>query len=443
MRQPKNKGTDRKPQYGGVPQRYTASDGSKHQVWPAGWHPNMEAYRAAYRAACEAKEREIAATAQAKLKSAQARNIKIYATQHWLNLNPRDKEASNTKLAGSPQRDEHGRVIEPKLRLAGDIKPFWEQWGAYNFDELDHFEVRSWASDQPRRVVDAARSMWREAMTDLHMSVANPMSGLKMKQSKGRSAITVLTDDEVLLLLQCARDAWPGPTGEMVAGVLEFVADTGCRPGEAFALERDWLHPERNRVELWKHNRDPKTGHIHVDGTPGGKTHAAARTVYATGRVFETIAKLPHTHPYYVFTAAEGGPFTQSLWHYYWGETRQLFMAKLPNHHHLHERVRRCVEAGINPSRASEGQGNLVTYELRHHACTRWLELGFLEGLDVARQVAIQLGHKDGDPSLVYSTYGHPDADLALQTLHKLETDPASRKVKSLDAKRRQRLSAG
>ena len=148
---------------------------------------------------------------------------------------------------------------------------------------------------------------------------------------------------------------------------------------------------------------------------------------------------MPKLHDVFVFTAPRGGPFTQSLWDRYWGRTRALFMERLPESHHLHQRVRRCVEAGINPAQAPEGQGNFVSYELRHYACTRWLDLGHARGHDLARMVAIQLGHKNGDPGLVYRTYGHPDQDLALNMLQKVDAERDASNVASLDLKRQQR----
>src|SRR4051812_6164368 len=269
MRQPINKTkSKKKPLYGGVAQRYRGQ-----QVWVAGWHPSMDAYRAAFRAACDRLDREFDGAPQT---GAADKTIGEYAQHDWLRMHSRPKESTNTKLGGAKRTDEQGRTV----RTSGDIKPLVVQYGDKTFGEIDYFDARSWAAGIPTNNLKAARALWNDAMEDLkgvyNPPLLNPFSGHRRNESRrgrGGKNITVLTGAEVDLLCDSAREAWPGPFGENLAALVLWLALTCVRPSEAFATEWEWLYLDQNEAEIYPWVRDMHTGEIE------GKTVSASRRI--------------------------------------------------------------------------------------------------------------------------------------------------------------------
>ena len=418
MRAPVNRGTDKRPQYGGVAQRHRGQ-----QFWVSGWFGRIADYERAYRAECDRIDAELAGD---RPSATSQRTVSQYARLDWMHINPRGKEQTRIKYAGSLVRDKAtGLPLDSGERTGkGDIGPLIDEFGERRFEEIDFFSARSWMASQPTRVVRACRACWNDAMRDLHMLLDNPFAKPNRPEEKGRSgeAITVLTETEVDLLCQCAIDAWPGPYGLIHAACIRFLAETGCRPGEAWGMEWSWLHPDIEEADVFPWLRDPKTGELL------GKTYSSTRTIYVATPAWEALAQTPRLSERYAFPAPRGGLMVSSLWDRYFGKTRALFMSRLPAGHHLHERMARMAAAGKDPNGVrAEGQGAFVAYELRHCFATRTLNAGYAGMLsgggaqDLASFVAWQFGHKDGDPSLVYRVYGHPDAALARNVLRQVE----------------------
>lgn len=221
---------------------------------------------------------------------------------------------------------------------------------------IDPISAEEWARENKWRVPTVVNLM--NAATKKRLIEFNPFAGLGHK-GEGRKRITPLTVDEVARLAACA-DQVHGP--KMKALVL-FLAYTGMRPGEVFALE--WpdidftasrIHVERRvyrgRLDLPKSNR--------------------TRVILLTDEAREALLELPRDGRW-IFTGKRDGRLSQSLMTWYWAPIVARFDRK------------------VDP------------YELRHFAAHYlYVTRGFK-----SRLVAAQLGH-DG-PELIEKLYGHGD----------------------------------
>lgn len=117
-----------------------------------------------------------------------------------------------------------GGVVPPQLRR---IAARWENARNLGAD-IEVPAHRSWLSPM--------RAMFNDALAD-DLVARNPFASLRIEQSQGRAgeATTVLTDSELASLVE--RCEALGAYGPHFAAVIETLAWTGLRPGEAYALD--------------------------------------------------------------------------------------------------------------------------------------------------------------------------------------------------------------
>lgn len=204
---------------------------------------------------------------------------------------------------------------------------------------------------------------------------SNPFTGLRLRGSRGRKDLDVLSVDEVNKLAACARKAWKEErVAQMVEALILFAGFVGMRPGELYGLRwddidlaEDEIFVQRQYVAKTRSFELPKNGE--------------KRLIVLTPQAREALLRLPRPldGQELVFRAKRGGPMSGRVQHYYW-----------------------------NPVRVAFGDPSMHFYELRH-ACGAWMfnDLGL-----PAQDVGHQLGHTDGGV-LVQKLYGHPSERLA------------------------------
>lgn len=275
----------------------------------------------------------------------------------WLDLHPRQKESTN-------------------VAYAEQVKPFVARYGALSLRDVTVDLALEWALER-RWTVGGIRAMFSDARRR-GLVESNPFTGLRLRGSRGRKDIDVLSRAEIDRLVQSAHDVWTGEVAYMMAAVISMAAFVGMRPGELYGLRwsdidlrSDEIHVERQYSSATRSFEVPKNGR--------------ARVIALTGPAKAALIAMPRPldGEELVFRASRGGPMTGRVQHYYW-----------------------------HPVRCRFGRPSMDFYELRHF-CASWL----FNDLELpAQDVAHQLGHTDGG-ALVQRLYGHPSERLARERI--------------------------
>jgi integrase len=300
-----------------------------------------------YRTRKEAKAAEADAVVRSTPTGRQT--VASFAAQ-WLQVFPRPKASTN-------------------MHNAERVKRFAEQHARRRIDSITVAEARVWAVQRPGEL-SALRAMFNDARK-VGLLTVNPFAGLGIERGRGRRDLPSewLTADDVLALEDTARRCH-GDYGDTMAAVIRFVAETGVRPGEMYALERGDLH---GRTCTVRRAADSKTR------TVTAPKNGRARTVVLTSAARDAAERaIRFEGTDLVFCSPQGRQFWASSFNYVW-----------------------------NPVRKAAGRPTMAFYELRHYCATHLLELGLSPA-----DVAVQLGQTDGG-ALVMSTYGHPSENAA------------------------------
>lgn len=257
------------------------------------------------------------------------------------------------------------------VTYAAQTKPFAAEHGALRMRDVDEDLALAWALGN-RWTVNGLRAMFTDAV-DRRVVPSNPFAGLRLKQSKGRADIVVLSEDEVLALADCALKVW-GAYGAMWRTMILLSAYVGARPGELLA----WRFQDFDLADesvLIERQLSHHTGEFTL---PKNKK---VRTVTVGGPALEAVRSMPIPldRSRELFRTKKDRLFKGNSFNYYWG-----------------------------PIRAAFGRPDLDYYELRHFCGSHLLNTHELPAQDVAQQ----LGHTDNG-TLVLKLYGHPSPDLA------------------------------
>jgi integrase len=310
----------------------------------------------------------------------------------WIGSFDTEAEASLAEADALPESSPRSPTVEQWGRIwlvdyardapatrqvyAQAVKSITRAIGGLRLDELDKPSARRLANTWPRNTSAVARTMWEDARRD-GICQENPWSNLRMRQSRGRKDIVVLTEDEVHELADVAQVAH-GKHGLEVRAMILMLGYTGVRPGELCALRWDDLNVGerelhvRRSLDVTGREKLPKNGKQRVITVPPMALAAAS-----------AIPRLLADD--YIFHTVHGRRLSKSsLW---------------------------CVWRPVRIAWAAGEHRDLDLYELRHAAATMLLERGVAHA-----DVAVQLGHEDGG-ALVMARYGHPSRDGARQRL--------------------------
>lgn len=239
------------------------------------------------------------------------------------------------------------------------LRRFISDFRGIPLGRLDRIAAERWARANRWRVPVVITVL--NAAVDSELLDRNPFAGLSNK-GEGRKRIVPLSVAELDQLAAAALEVH-GAYGPTMRALTLFLAYTGIRPGELFALEWSDLDFERMRIRV---ERRAYKGSIDLPKSN------RPRLIVLTPPARDAVLGLSRADRL-VFSGKRGGRLSQSLLTWYW----QPVLAR--------------AERRITP------------YELRHFAAHYlYVTLGL-----PARVVAVQLGH-DG-PKLVESLYGHGD----------------------------------
>ncbi|MGH2955299.1 MAG: tyrosine-type recombinase/integrase [Thermoanaerobaculia bacterium] len=242
---------------------------------------------------------------------------------------------------------------------AGALAKFTEDFRGIPLHRLDRIAAERWARENRWRV--PAVTTMLNAAVEAELIRKNPFSGLTRK-GEGRRHTAPLDEAELHQFAAAALRVH-GRYGQMMSSLILFLAHTGLRVGEAFALEWGDIDFEAMRVRV-----ERRVYRGELDLPKPNRTHRAVLTPAAR----DALLPLSRTGSL-VFTAKRGGRLSQSALAWYWA-----------------------------PVAAAAGR-RITPHELRHFAAHHlYVRLGL-----PARVVGAQLGHKG--PKLVTDLYGHGD----------------------------------
>jgi len=271
----------------------------------------------------------------------------------WLDLHPRQKQSTN-------------------VGYAQQVRPFVDRHGTLRLRDVTVDVALEWALER-RWTLGGVRAMFSDARRR-GLVDTNPFTNLRLRGSRGRKDIHVLTRAEVDDLAACAHEVWSGEVAHTLHGLVSMAAFVGMRPGELYGLR--WSDVDLRNDEI--HVRRQYSKASRTFELPKNGKH---RDIALTGPAKAALQEMPRPldADELVFRASRGGPITGRVQHYYW-----------------------------HPIRCRFGKPSMDLYELRHF-CASWL---FNDLALLAQDVAHQLGHTDGG-ALVQRLYGHPSERLA------------------------------
>lgn len=248
--------------------------------------------------------------------------------------------------------------------------------GSRRMDDVERPEARRIANKVPANTVYVARTMWADAVRD-GVCDLNPWTGLRLRGTRGRKDIDVLTAEEIQRLANLARGAH-GQYGQEASAIVLTLAYTTMRPAELCALrwsdidlENDEIVISRSLDALGNEKCRKKERAARIALSPQVRTALGAIPRYVgDGRIFHSI---------------QGKPLNKSNLHYLWRAVRDRWIGA--------------------------GGRDIDLYELRHAGITLLLEAG----LDPAT-VAVQAGHSDGGRTIM-RVYGHPSEERARERI--------------------------
>jgi integrase len=244
------------------------------------------------------------------------------------------------------------------------VKRFAKDFRRVKLVDVDRPSARAWALKHQSNLA-AVRAMFGDAMRD-GLIPSNPFAELRLRGSKGRKDIAVLTEAQLHELADVALDRRMElglDYGREYRAMILFSGYVGLRPGELFALRRDDVHGQLCRIER----------SLSSTGETGPTKTGKSRSAIVPPPAQEALLEVPPHPSGLLFTSPADRMWTQSSHHRYWARLRLL--ADLPG---------------------------WDFYALRHTAATLLLERGVTPW-----DVAVQLGHTDGG-QLVMQLYGHP-----------------------------------
>jgi integrase len=268
----------------------------------------------------------------------------------------------------------HGRISGWKMCTASAnprpyrthrdaVRKFQKDFRGKALHALTREEARRWAQRNAWRV-PAVVACLNAAVEAEHID-RNPMRGMSHR-GPGRRHIPPPTVEEIEALAAAAQVH--GAYGPMMRALILFLAYSGARVGEAFALEWQNVDLQARRALI---DKTLYGGELQLP--KGGRP----RRIVMTAQARDALLTIPRGGPDdQVFTGKRGGRLSQSLLTWYW-----------------------------TPVRARAGLGvEVVPHLLRHFAGHHfYVRLGVSD-----HDTAAQLGHADGG-KLIRELYGHGD----------------------------------
>lgn len=133
----------------------------------------------------------------------------------WLRVHPREKESTN-------------------VGYAQQIKPFVARFGDVALRDVTVELAHTWTLEH-RWTLGGIRAMFSDARRH-DLVESNPFTNLRIRGSRGRKDIDVLTRDQVEQLVACAHEVWSGEVAYTMQALISMAAFVGMRPAELYGL---------------------------------------------------------------------------------------------------------------------------------------------------------------------------------------------------------------
>lgn len=268
-----------------------------------------------------------------------------------------------------------------EIHYAQEIRRFAQDFAGWPLRDLRRPALRAWALEHSGSA-KVARTMLGDAFRD-GLIRENPLSGLRLPESRGRRDLEPPTEEDVLRLAETAVHVHGQYGARFYAPMLLMAAYTGLRPGELFALRHDDV--------------DERTGTIRVDRQFSPKANEF--TLPKNGRrrkapllapALEAYKRVPFAGEELIFQTKNACMFSGKVSHYYW-----------------------------QPVRAAFGQPDLDWYALRHFFGTWLAQKG-----NGAPEIARAMGHIDGG-KLALERYIHASEEDAFRSIRSSLSRPS------------------
>lgn len=280
-------------------------------------------------------------------------------SERWLVLRPRQKESTN-------------------IGYSEQVRAFVREHGHLRLRDVNVELALEWAGER-RWAHGGLRAMFSDARR-ADLIDTNPFAGLRLRGTRGRKDLDVLTRAEIEQLTACATEVWDAEVALTVRALVATAAFVGMRPGELYGLRWSDLDIRNDEIRVERqYSAKSRTFELPKNGLK--------RTIVLTAPAKAALLDMPRpvNADELIFRGSRGGALTGRTQHYYW-----------------------------HPVRCRFGQPSMDFYELRHF-CGAWL----FNDLELpAQDVAHQLGHTDGG-GMVQRLYGHPSERLARERIKK------------------------
>lgn len=185
-----------------------------------------------------------------------------------------------------------GTEIEP--RTLSDYQGHLDReirhaFGTLHLGNIKPHHVRAWlnrladegaSASKRKKLLDCLKQVLKDAVI-LEQIPTSPAAGIKSPKQEQRTKARSLNEAEVAALLKAAEGTW-------VEALVWFSLDTGCRPGEAYALAWSNLDIPRRQVRICE-SLEVVRGKVRVKTTKTAET----RVVTITKRTAELLDALP------------------------------------------------------------------------------------------------------------------------------------------------------
>ncbi len=351
---PQNRGTRHKPKWVG----HAEYKGRKKWV---GTHDNMEDYRKA--------ERRCLEELQAEVDNPSLRTVPTVLEFAGATIHD-DGRITMTWPDGEFCEKATGRRDSTVRRARDGLKPFIREFHDRLIDSFTRDEAVTWARPKGANTQQAVRQFFNHALDRdlIPRNMFTKLGASKRKRRVDRPDFEILSDEQYLRLLRCARESRTDDYGLVIEGATLGVGEAAMRPGEVFALHRPDIHFAKNLIHVrWQIDLD--TGEVTWPKDDDGRWVVMSPRFRAHLETMPRRGKtIDRKKGEIVFPAARGGYMLRSTWSTLWHSVR-----------------------------ASAGMPGQEFYELKHRAI-QWMvdpiEDGGL-GLDPAT-VAEMIGHDDG-----------------------------------------------
>ena len=320
---------------------------------------------------------------------------------HWLAA--LRKELGIQRKRGTPQMSLKEQTIDHYADLT---RQFADEHPDVFLVDVDAEFALSWLlwPDGPehkdrRWTHNGVRAMFKFAVLNGVIAI-NPFNGLRLRGSKGRADLEVLSNDTFEALAEIPLAVHGRPVWADLAGDPAPAGARRDRPAELYGLKRADFDFTAGTVAIERQ-------YVHTIGDYDVPKNWQSRTVVVAPEVLDAVRALPSSlapeAP--MWTTKRGRRLHGGNQHYYW-----------------------------HPLRVALGTRHvgMDLYELRHF-CGSYM----FNDLELpAEAVAQQLGHTDGG-ALVRKLYGHPDEGLQRRRIREALDRRGAQNVAALERNRR------